>query len=450
MTYSAQLGRLGAVPLSQAPRPASDPFSPPACAHLKRYRPPPATVPGNTVIVKSWPFTKASMTQVNAMLDYLTKPVRGRGEPAAARSMRAFPVAVNRLWMASPTLAGQMRIFSAGWVPDPESSSSVTIGTFWIALSLSVSKPKGWYDQQLRAFKREAMEAAGIFGTVQQNRLMANVSGTAVAGTGMNITADQLKEGAYKSALSSGEFGAFVRTTFAMPRISKTSSQIAAPIVTRAKKARDAYAVLESVGAISSGVGAVISQAYALPDPAAGVQLLVATRAQVEGAKAAIQAGVAAVPGVIADGLRIKDGILRQMSTQILAAARASITNRIGFTIAREYVMCWTLAQARRALGRQIDALLGTLIAGIQAAQRLKANASQVNLGIEQLDDLIDDLKKAERELPLSSWQRTTLGIPHWGWAAVGVVTFLGGAVGVAKLKKKKKKPKKNRRRLRA
>lgn len=441
-----------------APRPpATDPFFPPSCAHLKRYRLPPSTIQADTIVVKAWPFTKASATQVNAMLDYLTKPVRGRDEVRQARNLRAFPAVINQAWMrglnysgGSPTSARLLRVFSAGWIPDTESNQSVTRGTFWIAFSLGAPRSRGWYDQQMRAFKRQAMQAAGIISPTLQNTLMPNVSGLAMAEGGYNVTSEQLREGAYKSALSSGEFGAFIRTTFTMPRIAKTSSQIAQPIEARAKKVRDAMSAVNQVGNIASGVGAVIGQAHANPDVAAGVQMLVATRREVENVKAMIVAGVEAVPGVIADGQRIESDILRQMRSQILAAAEASIRRGIGFSIARDYVRCWTLQQARRSLGRQIDSLLGILAAGIAAAQQLKANMGLVRQRLGELQEIIERLKKEERELPLSPWQRTTMGLPNWSWAALGAVAFVGGAFGLRRLRKKK--PKKNRRsrRLRA
>lgn len=441
-----------------APVDAGNPFFPPACAHLQNYVALPATVPANRIVVKAWPLTKASTTQINKMLDYLTKPVRGRDEPAAARRMRAFPEAINKAWMrgllyhgaapGSPTPATLMRVFSAGWVPDPESSPSITKGTFWIALSMGMSLSKHWFDQQLRSFQRQAMDYAGITSRTLQRQLMANIALPVLAEGGYNVTADQLKAAAYKSALGAGQFAAFIRTTFSMPHVNKSSRDLARPIEARAKKVVDALAAVGQVENIASGVGAVIGQAREQPDVAAGVQMLVATRREVENVKTLINSGVAAADSVISEGQRIRTQTLGEMKRRILASAEERIRRNIKFTIAREYVRCQTLSQAWRSLGRQFESLLSILMAGVTAAGQLKTMGPQVGAANVVLDDLIERLKKAERELPLSPWLRTTLGVPHWGWAAGGVVALLGGAVGIRRMRKKKR-VKKNRRRRR-
>jgi hypothetical protein len=433
--------------LAPSAPPPDDPFFPPACAHLKRFVPAPSTVPADAVIVVSWPLVKASAAQVTGMLKYLTVPVRPARESSETRSLKAFPAYVNQLWMQDRAIAEKMRILSAGWVPDPESRQDLTRGTFWIALSMSSPQSKGWFTQRLKLIKRQAMAHVGIADTVQQNLLMADGSAPALAEGGYGITEEQLREGAYMSALSMGEFAGFIRTVTQMPAIARSSTDISRPIEAQAKQVTDAMAALGQVPAIGSAVGAAITQAYAQEDVAVGLQVLAATRQQVERVKQVIAAGVQVAPIVFTQAQRIRGEVLGEMRRAILAGAEASIQSGIGFSIARDYVRCWTLSESYRHLKGHIDTLLRSVVAGIAAASRLLDSAPQIKKADEALDRLIRDLRKAEVELPKGEWERTTLGIPRWGWGAAGVVAFIGGAVGLRRLRKKRA-PKKNRRRV--
>lgn len=470
MTLSA------AAATSALSQPSSrDPFYPAVCDTLQRYQLPPSTIPARTVVVKAWPITKASQSVVDKMLDYFTRPYVGprEGSVAAQRAAQkavqgifarseelAFPpLAVVRAWMDGllvhtssggsrvATPASMMRVLAAGWIAAPSSDASTTRGTFWVALSMDRAMTRGWYTQQLQLWKRFAMDYAGVESTTEQNRQMPNISGLALADGGDEVSQTQLLQGAYKSALSTGEFAAFVRTTFAMPRVGKTSRDLAQPIEAKSRRVAEALAALNQVPSIVRSVGTVIGQAKSQDDPSVGVRMLAATRAQVQQVREAIKSGALAAPEVIAEGRRIETDTLVSMRRNILASAEAEIQKDVNFEIARDYVRCWTLTQARRQLTRQIDSLLSALMMGVAAANQLVQSVPRIREADKILDDLIERLKKEERELPLPGWQRTTLGVPNWGWGAVGAVAFVGGAFQIRRIRKRS--PKKNRRRRR-
>lgn len=405
-----------------------DPFFPKVCQQLDRYVPVPSTIPAGVAMVRAWPIVKARQNEVDRYLDFLTDVQNRRWR---------LPNSLINLWMENPSYFQDLIMLAAGWIPEGE-NTSFTRGTLWIAVSYTKPKSKSDADRLVRVLNRYAKGHAGI-----SDSEMPDVGAPALA---PNQNDEGLLQGAYRSALAMGEFAAFIRTTFTLGSVARPSKEIAAPIRDRAAKVARAAAVLQQVPGLPATIGAVVAQAKQV-EPVQGQLMLDNLLTVLRDAKSALLAGEAAAPAVVQDGVAVRDRTLGQMREAILSQARDYINRNVPFQIAREFVRCWTLAQAWRSLKNQIDALLSDLVAGILGAQTLLSQKAAIAAAVRSLDEMIEKVEFEKSQLPLEWWQRTKGGLPVWGWAGVGAVAFVGGAVALRRFRKKRVKPNRRRRR---
>lgn len=424
-------------------------FVPTTCLTLERYSehavPVSGTVPANTLVVWANPFSKYTDSQVNAIMNALTtayRPSSGLSITTAVKGDRFgnFPEWVHRLWWTLPALVQGLEFFRCGWMPDSQSNQNVTRGCFWIACAWnrSTSQP------QLVDFFRRLIPLAA-----PSIRPGTNVGALAVAGT-YNPAAppsnEQLWQGAYWAALAQGEFSAFFRTITSAAGIQKSAAQIAGPLNQMSQQVNAAHAALQSYVAIGPAVQQAIATAQTV-EPAQGSQLLRNLIGQLRGLRSAIQTGIDAAPRLTEQATRIESETVRDMRSATLTSAQADVAT-IPFGIGRQYALCWTLKQAQEGIEQRTAALLANVRSAMEAAQVLRQpetvqSAENAILGI---DRMIADLEKADADLPLSTIERHTLGVPNWGWLAIGGVAILGGMVGL-KVMFKKRHVKPNRRR---
>jgi len=434
-------------------------FVPKVCESLQRYERPPATIPAGSVLTMAYPFVTASDAQVNAIIAALLlvgSPNRPSGLGAVesvasgvGRVQRFSPV-LEDYWWKYPDMARKLTLLAAGWMPDGE-GSRVTRGTLWVATAWDSSVLSLAAERQTRYLKGVAVAIAGVS---PEATLVAEVAAAFAASPGQ-VSEESLKRGAFRSSIAGLEFATLVQNMVRMPAIRKSSSDIAAPLKNGAAQVSAAQVAVAQVPGIPATVAAAIASVQ-VGDPVAGQAQLQRVRSVLVATRGTITAGVGAVTGVISGGKVIRENFLTEMRQALIAQANEQIRGfreDLKWHTANEYYRCLTLQEGYRSLQVQVGELLTGVTAALEAATSLIHNANDVRGAIAILDEQIELIDEAIRELPLSFWQRTTLGVPRWGLAAGGgTVAFLGLALGARAVVKKKRRaqgsaPKKNRRR---
>lgn len=433
MSYAlAQRGVLRG--LGQAPADPRDVSGivPPECALLANYQRPPTTIQPNQILVVAFP--KTTYSAGDPMPGVLAKILGAKGEGGQA------------LWDLLST-GRAYNFVSGGWMRDTKSDQSYTKGTVWLAFQPRAARSANALRNDAKLLLEKALQFSGLpvsrtnpsGSTVDMNLQLAAVAG--------GRSDDQLREAAYRAAGGIGQFGSFVRYIFSYARVGAAGATISDKFKEVAANVNGAVELVRGAKQVADAARAQATQSLEM-DPAAAMQVLQNAEDILKRALSGIKVGVALAPKVPEFADRARSDISLEIRRRILDAAESRIRSTSPLELAREYYRCSILREAAKQVASQLDAVVAALEGARGAALWLSNNSEAIAAAEAQLTDALGRVRYAMEQVPLGFWLRNRFGVPTWGWAAMGVAVFLGGAVYLRK-KRRKKKPTKNRRRRR-
>jgi hypothetical protein len=155
---------------------------------------------------------------------------------------------------------------------------------------------------------------------------------------------------------------------------------------------------------------------------------------EVSGADAYLTQTVAGLQQ-LAVAARDSDVLIRKGLDEAIARAR---THSKMHASVRRSMECAAIRKARReqeTYPERLAVMAETLAAGAVAWAAKRPQADAALATYRALDAY---LQEVERQIPLAWWAKPLGPLPVWGWGAVGVATFFGGAVMVRRSRKRK------------
>jgi hypothetical protein len=393
---------------------------PPECAAMSpQYRLPPDTIAPGQVFVVVYPFVPGDVAKIPEVLD-LILGTTGGGGPA----------------LRSQLAAGRAFTFVAGgFIRDEKAVQSVTKGIVWIAVSPAAAKGRVALVRDTQIILNAAIAQAGLPASTVSTNLQWPVLATAKSDT-------DLLKAVYEGAVAGADFTSFVRLGPTSITMGRQAGGVRSGFSEMARVANSAQQTIVTVDTIAASVDAAISNALAMPreQAAQAIGMLEQVKAVVSQSLADLREGTRVAPSIITAAGPERENVLKEIRNAILRDAEGHIS-RFPTEVGRDYWRCQVLKLASRDVGATVSSVDSALTAGVAAAQFLVDNSPAIAETIAKLEDALKRIDDAMAQVPMGWLYRKHLGLPGWGWAGIGGVTFIGGALGLRALRKRSKKP---------